>query len=35
MDKFRIYYSGACFETVDSREQVEKKVHDKIASMAI
>jgi hypothetical protein len=33
MDNFRVYYSGACFESGDSREQVEKKVHDKIASL--
>ena len=33
MDNFRVYYSGACFERGDSPEQVEKKVHDKIASL--
>jgi hypothetical protein len=33
MDNFRVYYSGACFESGDSPEQVEKKVHDKIASL--
>jgi len=33
MENFRVYYSGACFESGDSREQVEKKVHDKIASL--
>jgi len=33
MDDFRVYYSGACFERGDSREKVEKKVHDKIASL--
>ena len=31
MDNIRVYYSGACFERGDSPEQVEKKVHDKIA----
>jgi hypothetical protein len=31
MDNFRVYYSGACVESGDSPEQVEKKVHDKIA----
>ncbi len=33
MDNFRVHYSGACFERGDSLEQVERKVHDKIASM--
>ena len=33
MDNFRVYYSGACFERGDSREQAEKKVHDTIASL--
>jgi hypothetical protein len=33
MDNFRVYYSGACFESGDSPEQVEKKVHDRIASL--
>jgi len=33
MGNFRVYYSGACFERGDSPEQVEKKVHDKIASL--
>jgi len=33
METFRVYYSGACFERGDSPEQVEKKVHDKIASL--
>jgi hypothetical protein len=33
MENFSVYYSGACFETGDSREQVEKKVYDKIAPL--
>jgi hypothetical protein len=33
MDNFRVYYSGACFESGDSPGQVEKKVHDRIASL--
>ena len=33
MNNFRVYYSGACFESGDSPEKVEKKVHNKIASM--
>jgi hypothetical protein len=33
MDNFRVYYSGACFESGNSPGQVEKKVHDKIASL--
>jgi hypothetical protein len=33
MNKFRVYYSGVCFESGDSREQVEKKVHDKVGSL--
>jgi hypothetical protein len=33
MENFRVYYSGAYFESGDSPGQVEKKVHDKIASM--
>jgi hypothetical protein len=33
MDNFRVYYSGACFERGDSPEQVEKKIHDRIASL--
>jgi hypothetical protein len=33
MVNFRVYYSGACFERGDSPEQVEKKVHDKAASL--
>ena len=28
-----VYYSGACFERGDSLEQVERRVHDKIASL--
>jgi hypothetical protein len=31
MDNFRVHYSGACFERGDSLEQVERRVHDKIA----
>jgi hypothetical protein len=33
MDNFRVYYSGACFESGDSPEQAEEKVHDKMASL--
>ena len=33
MDNFRIYYSGACFESGDSPKQAEEKVHDKMASL--
>ena len=33
MDKFRVYYSGACFERGDSLEQVERRVQDKVASL--
>jgi hypothetical protein len=33
MDNFRVYYSAACFERGDSPEQVEKKVHDRVASL--
>ncbi len=33
MDKFTVYFSGACFESGDSPEQVEKKVHDRVASV--
>jgi hypothetical protein len=33
MDNFRVHYSGACFERGDSLEQVERRVHDKIASL--
>ena len=33
MDNFRVYYSGGRFESGDSPEQVEKKVHDKIVSL--
>lgn len=33
MNNFRVYYSGACFESGNSPEEVERKVHDKIASM--
>ena len=32
MDNFRVHYSGACFERGDSPEQVERRVHDKVAS---
>ncbi len=31
MDNFRVYYSGACFERGNPLEQVEKRVHDKVA----
>ncbi len=31
IDDFRVYYSGACFERGNSLEQVEKRVHDKVA----
>ena len=30
MSNFRVHYSGACFETGDSPEQVERKVHDRV-----
>jgi len=33
VENFRIHYSGACFESGGSREQVENKVHDRIASL--
>ena len=33
MSNFKVFYSGACFETGNSREQVEKRVHDRIASL--
>lgn len=33
MDNFRVHYSGACFERGDSLEQVERRVHDKIANL--
>ena len=33
MKNFRVHYSGACFERGDSLEQVEKRVHNKIASL--
>ena len=33
MSNFRVHYSGACFETGDSAEQVEKKVHNRLASL--
>ena len=33
MNNFKVFYSGACFETGNSREQVEKKVHDRVASL--
>ena len=33
MENFRVCYSGACFERGDSPEQLEKKVHDRIASL--
>ena len=31
MDDFVVFYSGACFESGDSPEQVEKKLQNKIA----
>jgi hypothetical protein len=31
MDNFRVHYSGACFERGDSPEQVERRIHDKLA----
>ncbi len=33
MNDFKVYYSGACFESGRSLEAVEEKVHNKIASM--
>ena len=33
MSEFRVHYSGACFETGDSAEQVEKKVHNRVISL--
>jgi hypothetical protein len=33
VNNFRLHYSGACFETDNSREQVENKVHDRVASL--
>ena len=33
MSNFRVHYSGACFETGNSRERVEKRVHDKVSSI--
>jgi hypothetical protein len=33
VENFRVCYSGACFERGDSLEQVERRVHDKIASL--
>jgi hypothetical protein len=32
MEKFRVHYSGACFERGDSLEQVERRVQDRVAS---
>ncbi len=31
MDDFRVHYSGACLENGDSPEQVERRVHNKVA----
>ena len=31
MENFRVHYSGACFERGDSLEQVERRVHDRVA----
>ena len=33
MNSFRVRYSGACFESGNSREQVEKRVHDRVAPL--
>ena len=33
MSDFRVHYVGACFESGDSAEQVEKKVHDRLISL--
>ena len=33
MSNYRVHYSGACFENGKSREQVEKRVHDRVASL--
>lgn len=33
MSSFRVHYSGACFESGDSRERTEKKVHDRVVSL--
>lgn len=33
MNNFMVYFSGARFENGDSPEEVERKVHDKIAFM--
>ncbi len=33
MSKFRVHSSGASFESGNSRERVEKRVHDKVASI--
>jgi hypothetical protein len=33
MENFLVYYSGGCFESGDSREQVERRVQDKIGSL--
>jgi hypothetical protein len=33
MKNFRVHYSGACFESGDSVEQVERRVQDKVASL--
>jgi hypothetical protein len=32
MDNFTVHDSGACFERGDPSEQVERRVHDKVAS---
>ena len=32
MKNFRVHYSGACFETGNSPEEVERRVQDKVAS---
>ncbi len=33
MDRFTVYFSGACFESGDSPGEVERKVHDRVASV--
>ena len=33
MGNFSVYFSGVCFESGDSPEQVEKKVRDKVTSL--
>ncbi len=33
MENVRVHYSGACFEKGDSLEPVERRVHDRVASV--